>query len=85
MLQAHNRAKTSNALTIELGIPSLPSLIARFLAEHLHPESQPAHARLHPFTSRIKIFNSAIATFVAPSNPSDIGSMRRKHIHAVPS
>ncbi|KAF9230397.1 hypothetical protein BU15DRAFT_16182, partial [Melanogaster broomeanus] len=37
------------------------------------------------FTGHIKVFNSAVATFVAPSDPSGIGSMRREHIHAVPS
>ncbi|KAF8838495.1 hypothetical protein BDN67DRAFT_982459, partial [Paxillus ammoniavirescens] len=60
---ACGRAKTSAALAIELGIPSLPSLIACFLAEQLHPESQPACSCLPPFTGHIKIFNSAAATF----------------------
>ncbi|KAF9238354.1 hypothetical protein BU15DRAFT_88408 [Melanogaster broomeanus] len=82
---ARNRAKTSHALAIELGIPSLPSLITHFLSEQLHPESQPTRSGLLPFTGPIKIFNSAIATFVAPSDPSGIGSMRHEHIHAVPS
>ncbi|KIJ58801.1 hypothetical protein HYDPIDRAFT_101977, partial [Hydnomerulius pinastri MD-312] len=85
ILQARNRAKTCPALAIELGIPSLPSLVAHFLVEQLHPESQLACSRLPPFTGRIKIFNSATATFVAPSDPSGIGSMRREHIRAVPS
>ncbi|KAF9240171.1 hypothetical protein BU15DRAFT_87691 [Melanogaster broomeanus] len=82
---ARNRAKTSQALAIELGIPLLPSLVAHFLAEQLHPDPQPARPSLRPFTGRIKVFNSAVATFVAPSDPSGIGSMRREHIHVVPS
>ncbi|KAI5987021.1 hypothetical protein EDD15DRAFT_2372740 [Pisolithus albus] len=82
---ARNRAKTGAALAIELGIPSLPILIARFLAEQVQPESDPPPRCPPPFTGRIKIFNSAIATFVAPSDPSGIGSMRRERIRATPS
>ncbi|KAF9231584.1 hypothetical protein BU15DRAFT_55951, partial [Melanogaster broomeanus] len=37
------------------------------------------------FTGHIKVFNSAVTMFVAPSNPSSIGSMHREHIHVVPS
>ncbi|KIK82842.1 hypothetical protein PAXRUDRAFT_153431, partial [Paxillus rubicundulus Ve08.2h10] len=80
---ARGHAKTSTALAIELSIPSLPSLIACFLAEQLHPESQPACSHLPPFIGHIKFFNSAAAMFMAPSDPSGICSMRREHIHAV--
>lgn len=41
--------------------------------------------RLLPYTGRIKIFNSATATFVSPSDPSGIGSMRHETIRALPS
>ena len=34
---------------------------------------------------RIEVFNSAIATFHAPSDISGIAGMRREHIRAMPS
>ncbi|KIK79693.1 hypothetical protein PAXRUDRAFT_160615 [Paxillus rubicundulus Ve08.2h10] len=85
MQQAHNHAKPSHALAIELGIPSLPSLVTCFLMEQLYPDSLLAPSSVHPFTSHMKNFNSAIAMFVALSDPSGIGSMHREHIQAVPS
>jgi len=85
ILQAHHRANNALALATELGIPSLPALIACFLSEQLQPEPTPAVSRLPPFTGRIKIFHSATATFVSPSDPSGIGTMQHEHIHAVPS
>jgi hypothetical protein len=33
----------------------------------------------------IKVFNSAAATFIAPSDPNGITGMHCEHIHAVPS
>ncbi|KIL00125.1 hypothetical protein PAXRUDRAFT_8417 [Paxillus rubicundulus Ve08.2h10] len=76
---ARQRAKTIAALAIELGLPALLRLIGRFLLSQLHPEStppssSPCHA-LPTFTGHVKIFHSATATFVAPSDPSRIGSM----------
>ncbi|KAI6006921.1 hypothetical protein EDD15DRAFT_2153545 [Pisolithus albus] len=83
-LQARNRARNALALTIELGIPSLPKLIACFISEQLQPDSI-TPSIVPPFTGRLKIFHSATATFVAPSDPSGIGSMRHEHIRAIPS
>ena len=41
---------------------------------------------LHPrITGRVHVFNSAIATFYAPSDISSVTSMRREHIRASPS
>ncbi|KIJ19114.1 hypothetical protein PAXINDRAFT_8465 [Paxillus involutus ATCC 200175] len=82
---ARRRAKTSFTLAVELGIPSLPKLIGQFLFEQLHPASPPTTSYLPPFTGRIKVFHLAIATFVAPSGPSGIGSMQREYIRAMPS
>ncbi|KAF8835493.1 hypothetical protein BDN67DRAFT_992432 [Paxillus ammoniavirescens] len=79
------RAKTSFALAVELGIPSLLKLISQFLFAQLNPESPPTTSRLPPFTGHIKVFRSATATFVSPSNLSGIGGMRQEHIHAMPS
>ncbi|KIK73518.1 hypothetical protein PAXRUDRAFT_178221, partial [Paxillus rubicundulus Ve08.2h10] len=78
-------AKTSIALAVELGIPSLPKLIGQFLFEQLHPASPPTTSRLPPFTGCIKVFHLATATFVAPSDPSRIGSMWQEYIRAMPS
>ncbi|KIK80514.1 hypothetical protein PAXRUDRAFT_158478, partial [Paxillus rubicundulus Ve08.2h10] len=77
--KARQHAKTVAALAIELGLPALPRLIGRFLLSQLHPEStppssSPCHA-LPTFTGHVKIFHSATATFIAPSDPSGIGSM----------
>ncbi|KAI6104486.1 hypothetical protein EV401DRAFT_2060884 [Pisolithus croceorrhizus] len=83
--QTCNHAKTSTALTIELGIPLLPTLITCFLAEQLQPKSEPGPPHPPPFTGHIKIFSSTIAMFVAPSDPSGIGSMHCECIHATPS
>ncbi|KAN0093227.1 hypothetical protein V8E55_004011 [Tylopilus felleus] len=71
---ARNRAKTALALSVELSIPSLSQLIGTFLFEQLHSESARTNPPRHhpPFVGRIKIFHSAIATFVAPSDPSGI-------------
>lgn len=37
------------------------------------------------FEGPIKVFNSAVATFFAPSDPSGVGGMCREHIRAAPS
>ena len=84
-LQAYHCAKTALVLAVELGIPLLPRLIAQFISKQLHPNSMNLHCRLLPYTGRIKIFNSATATFVSPSDPSGIGGMRHETICALPS
>ena len=43
------------------------------------------HHRLLPYTGHIKIFNSATATFISPSDPSRIGGMQHETIRALPS
>ncbi|KIO05507.1 hypothetical protein M404DRAFT_141006 [Pisolithus tinctorius Marx 270] len=85
--QACNCAKNALTLAIELGIPSLPGLIAQFIFEQLHPDSTMLITSHHvtPFTGHVKIFHSATATFIAPSDPSGIGSMWHKYIRAMPS
>ncbi|KAI6105120.1 hypothetical protein EV401DRAFT_2060651 [Pisolithus croceorrhizus] len=74
--QAHGHARSVPALAIELGIPTLPRLVSEFLYEQLHcePISSPSHPRRLPvFTGPLKVFHSATATFVSPSDPSGIG------------
>ncbi|KAG1875828.1 hypothetical protein F4604DRAFT_1880739 [Suillus subluteus] len=48
-----------------------------------NPEDIPATSLpRHP--GKLRVFNSAAATFYAPSDPSGIGGMRREHIRACP-
>ncbi|KAI6100074.1 hypothetical protein EDD16DRAFT_1697264 [Pisolithus croceorrhizus] len=85
---AHGHARSVPALAIELGIPTLPRLISEFLYEQLHcePISSPSHPHHLPvFTGPLKVFHSATATFVSPSDPSGIGSMRCEMICAIPT
>ncbi|KAI5982905.1 hypothetical protein EDD15DRAFT_2391024 [Pisolithus albus] len=85
---ARGRARSVPALAVELGIPKLSRLIGQFLYEQLHREtvSSPTHPRRLPvFTGPLKVFHSATATFVSPSDPSGIGSMRREMIRAIPT
>ncbi|KAF9218523.1 hypothetical protein BS17DRAFT_798537 [Gyrodon lividus] len=46
-----------------------PRLIAKFVSEQLHADSNIPHHCLPPFTSHIKIFNSATTAFASPSDP----------------
>ncbi|KAG1843999.1 hypothetical protein C8R48DRAFT_750910 [Suillus tomentosus] len=72
------------ALALELGLPSLPTMIQRFLHNQLHiadpepPTFNPATAPT--FLGRISVFSSAAASFYAPSDLSRTGGMRHEHI-----
>ena len=79
-LQARKCANTLPALSVELGIAELPSLVDRFLWEQLELGAHRSFTIGH-----IKVFHSAIVTFVSPSDPSGIGSMRWEQIHAIAS
>ncbi|KAI5984735.1 hypothetical protein EDD15DRAFT_2375005 [Pisolithus albus] len=84
---ARGRARSVPALAIELGIPTLSTLIGQFLYEQLQCESISPSAgarRLPVFAGALKVFHSATATFVSPSDPSGIGGMRREKIRAIP-
>ncbi|KAI5986658.1 hypothetical protein EDD15DRAFT_2174768, partial [Pisolithus albus] len=84
---ARCHGKSVPALAIELGIPALSTLIAQFLYEQLNCESTPLPAgasHLPVFTGPLKVFHSATATFVSPSDLSGIGGMRRETIRAIP-
>ncbi|KAI0739153.1 hypothetical protein C8Q80DRAFT_1222339 [Daedaleopsis nitida] len=85
-----NLPKSLSNLSQHLGFPTLPSLIRYFLYEELNPGSgltgaQAGLAACPSFDGRIKIFPSAIATFVAPSDPSGSRGMRRERIRSVAS
>ncbi|KAG1838509.1 hypothetical protein C8R48DRAFT_751535 [Suillus tomentosus] len=64
----------------ELGIPDLPNLIQLFLYDQLladdtHTSDNVPLSACPRFESQVKVFNSAAATFVAPSDPSSVGGM----------
>ncbi|KAF9234302.1 hypothetical protein BU15DRAFT_90031 [Melanogaster broomeanus] len=71
---ARGRARSVPALAIELGVPGLSRLIGQFLYEQPHKEST-STPHFPVFAGRVKVFHSATATFVSPSDPSGIGSM----------
>ncbi|KAI6028109.1 hypothetical protein EDC04DRAFT_2573065, partial [Pisolithus marmoratus] len=71
-------ARSVPALAIELCIPTLSMLIGQFLYDQLRCSSTPppASASHFPvFTGMLKVFHSATATFVSPSDLSGIVGM----------
>ncbi|KAG1844842.1 hypothetical protein DFJ58DRAFT_747584 [Suillus subalutaceus] len=84
------RARTVADLADELDIASFPHLIRLFLYDQIHTDNHHSSADVPlrdcpSYTGLIKIFHSATATFIAPSDPSGITGMRRPHIRVVPS
>ncbi|KAG2107312.1 uncharacterized protein F5147DRAFT_746079 [Suillus discolor] len=73
----------------ELELPNFQQLIQEFIHDQAHaadpnpPVFDSASAPL--FLGKVLIFNSATASFYAPSDLSSTGGMRREHIHAVSS
>jgi hypothetical protein len=81
------RTRTVDQLSTEIAEPQLPGLIRRFLYDQLNPDNvlTSADVALHEcprITSKVKVFNSAVATFHAPSDPSGIRGMRREYIRS---
>ncbi|KAI6098545.1 hypothetical protein F5141DRAFT_1190759 [Pisolithus sp. B1] len=75
---SHGHTRSVPTLAIKLGIPMLSRLISQFLYEQLHcePVSSPSLPHCLPvFTTPLKVFHLATATFMSPSDPSRIGSM----------
>lgn len=84
------RTRTVTALAAELDLPAFPSLIRRFLYDQLYPDSvlpasQVSISACPLITDKIRVHNSALAMFYAPSDPSGSGGMRREYIRATPS
>ncbi|KAG1719032.1 hypothetical protein EDB19DRAFT_1898883 [Suillus lakei] len=83
------RAQTVAALAHEVAVPDLRRLIRYFLFSQLNPddarnpEDIPA-AGLPRHEGKLQVFNSAAATFYAPSDLNGIGGMQREHIRACP-
>ncbi|KAG2134177.1 uncharacterized protein EDB93DRAFT_1242713 [Suillus bovinus] len=78
-----------HGLADELKVPSLPTVIRLFLYDQIHADDHHSSAdvplRDCPYyMGAIKVFNSAAATFIAPSDPSGITGMRCEHICVVP-
>ena len=66
--------------------PSFPKLLRKFLYEQLRRNNTASESASHlSIDGRIHVFNSAVATFYAPSDISGITSMRREHIRATSS
>ncbi|KAI6094555.1 hypothetical protein F5141DRAFT_1191766 [Pisolithus sp. B1] len=79
LCHAHVHTRSIPTLAIKLGIPTLSRLIGQFLYEQLHhePISSPSLPHCLPvFTGPLKVFHSATATFMSPSDPSGIGTNR---------
>ncbi|KAG1834004.1 hypothetical protein DFJ58DRAFT_719386 [Suillus subalutaceus] len=78
-----------HTLSLELDLPRLPLLIQEFIHDQHYsedpnpPEFDPATAQV--FLGKVAVFNSAAASFHAPSDLSGTGGMRREHIRATPS
>ena len=83
MKTARNRASLVISLADELKIPSLPDLVREFLSHQLDANAD--LRRPVTFIGRIKVFHSASATFISPSDPHGIGCIRREQIRATPS
>lgn len=89
------RRHSARALADELGQTDFVILIRQFLHGQLHLDSETLSLisaddtldALPDFcdSERISVYNSACATFYAPSDLSGIGGMRREHIRAVQS
>jgi hypothetical protein len=72
MLPTEYRRKVA-VLAAEIGQPDFKNLLRRFLYDQLHPDSGmdvPLSA-CPEFDGKISVFNSATATFHAPSDLSD--------------
>ncbi|KAG1904171.1 uncharacterized protein F5891DRAFT_1126616 [Suillus fuscotomentosus] len=89
ILSKRKRAQIVAALAHEVAVPDLRHLIRYFLFSQLNPDDArnpkdiPA-ASLPRHEGKLQVFNSAAATFYAPSDLSGIGGMRREHIRACP-
>ncbi|KAG0695978.1 hypothetical protein DFH29DRAFT_1004961 [Suillus ampliporus] len=83
------RAQSVPALADKLDIPNLADLVRQFLVEQLHPDKDPTEVPSSFMESPcyegwIRVFNSAVSTFFAPSDLSGLGRMKRKYIRVSP-
>ncbi|KAG1728409.1 hypothetical protein EDD22DRAFT_982701 [Suillus occidentalis] len=75
-------------LSEELELPNFPQLIQEFIHDQAHaadpdpPVFDPLSAPL--FLGKVAVFNSAAASFYAPSDLSSVGGMQHEYIRALP-
>jgi hypothetical protein len=84
------RTRNIYDLATEIQHPQFPMLISRFLYGQLYPDnilssSDVPLTSCPSYTGKIRVHNSAVSMFHAPSDPSGIGGMHREHIRAVSS
>ncbi|EIW77696.1 hypothetical protein CONPUDRAFT_108937 [Coniophora puteana RWD-64-598 SS2] len=89
--RARKRARTLPALAAELSTPNLVALTRRFLFEYLNPTDYRLKfnipipiAECPPAPRKIKVVNSAISTFRAPSDQCGSGGLKRERIRSTP-
>ncbi|PSS35368.1 hypothetical protein PHLCEN_2v1705, partial [Hermanssonia centrifuga] len=81
------RRLTSHEVATELGIPQFPNMVRRFLQDQIHPDRPfsseiPLITECPSFRGKLSEYNSAAATYYAPSDLSGTGGMHREHIRA---
>jgi hypothetical protein len=84
---SNRNTRNISALSQELSIPELPQLVNNFLCEQQDGDSihdSPNHT-CPRFSGRVNIVNRAIATFHAPSDPSNTEGMQQEVIRATSS
>jgi hypothetical protein len=87
-----SRARTVHQLGGELSIPNIVTLLATFLFDQQHQDDGDRQHDLlnipehnYPYyDGKIKVVNSASASFYAPSDASGIHGMRREFIRSTP-
>ncbi|KAG2109010.1 uncharacterized protein F5147DRAFT_576357, partial [Suillus discolor] len=89
MLAGTCRAQSVPALANELDIPHLADLVSQFLIGQLYPDKDPTEVPesimdCPRFNGRIRVFNSAVSMFFAPSDLSGIGGMKHEYIRVSP-
>ncbi|CAK5280852.1 unnamed protein product [Mycena citricolor] len=77
-------------LAQHLRFPDLPDLIRRFLFAQENPDDKRDLQDVHlpecpPLPSSVKVYPSAVATFLAPSDQSGIGGLMRERIRSTRS
>ena len=83
---APRRLRTLSEMGEDIGHPELPDLVAIFLFHQRNPTMDlPDISRCPRVTDRGYSFNSAIATFYAPSDLSGPNGMHKQRIHATSS
>ena len=79
--EARNYPRDIESLATFTGEPELHEMTLECIATQMHTTAD----ELPSITSKISVFTSAVATFYAPSDPSDKHGMRRKRIRSTPS